>query len=1029
MNKSFLLYLLFLVISNQVFACEMSSAHRHTNPDSSEGGLVNSKAKVAATAYLAYGAKVCDSAWVDGNAKVLDQAIIKGNAWVREFSTVKDKAVIDEHAVLWGNQGFPVLVEGEAQIYGNAKILAGTTVSDLSRIYGNVSLKSSIVFNKGKVCENYVLSNQNLGGNYYCPEGSDIESIAKLRLDSVDTKKMNAFPEYLEFSLSEYSFSLEVSSYQIFVNDNLIPISELSINHNKIIINSAHYFRNGENDVLFKGRDSFDRTLYGSFTFVLGSGIKKMTIETLDHQIDPVMDFEVEFENDGGIYQADTSYIDGELTIYNIPESFVSSAVYLKGIGTESVVVERFESFDLIPLELVSTNLPVFIDNNVVVDNKLSTWNISHTDQIRFEQYSGKESFSIIPLENEIVEVSKTFKLKGDVRAIDLNLLLDSSGLNKSFGNHSQKIQIIFVSPEEKRIIVHDYSENDVFAFTDEEQAISKQMLTVSKKRAADANYTLIIRVFPVLHLSVASVPEGSWIRVWDIDLSKTMIEFSPQNLSPMNLRENKIITKNIGNERCDDSRFFLRNNRETLGILREEIRYLSAGETPMMPRFYENRIYGDLNITGIPISNISGIYLVGEQNGKEIFKEGLSKCSLRKFEDRRRAQPDSQVINISDEDSLVGHIFGISKHSLNEVQTYYSPNFVSVPLDGIISMKIVVEFITPIKGVFFKESSVMIKRILSSPDLNLLLSYNPNYKLEDYDLGEVGTIRTGGDKWIRPIYAKILEGIIRDSNRKAPENWMINDISKLNGGRFEGHDTTHDIGIDVDLVLMGRGFNLESKRTLNALERLLEGSKNFNEYIRDYIVTVPNYYKPKGPEDTSPLERSYSSLIEKRFQNRCIGDRIVRLPIEKGTGSVLRHIKTKHTDHTHLRFNKVGTASGPLKVVKKLPKNVSLNDFDFRYNDKNELIVRFRHGLKSKYADKRVLWRYQDKERFDDTQLNVSFGEVVLESGPIEEPEEKILKTNSGTRFIYIAFESINPSRPLDDHGWCIEKKAVIEI
>ena len=214
----------------------------------------------------------------------------------------------------------------------------------------------------------------------------------------------------------------------------------------------------------------------------------------------------------------------------------------------------------------------------------------------------------------------------------------------------------------------------------------------------------------------------------------------------------------------------------------------------------------------------------------------------------------------------------------------------------------------------------------------------------------------------------------------------------------------------------MGFGFKLNTKRTLNALERLLEGSKDYNGYITDYIITVPGYYKP------GTKERAYSSLVEKRFQNRCIGDRIIRLPNVRETGSVLRHIDEDHSDHTHLRFNWVDKNSYPNNKIKQIPQNVSIEDFDFRYNSKGELIVKFRNGMMSKYTDKRVLWRYQDQENFDDLDLNVSFGEV-LEESEIVIPEDK--KNNMlGVRYIYLAIEN-----KIGSHGWCVEKKAAIEI
>src|SRR5690554_4935825 len=154
-----IIYLLIILLLHPFgsYACEMISPVRHTNPDSTVGGLVSSKAKVSPTAYIGYDAKVCDSAWVDGNARILDRAIIQGNAWIKEFSTVKGNAVVGDNVVVWGNQGYPVVIEGEASVYENARILAGTRISGQSNVYGNVSLTSSEVSEKARVCEKFDL--------------------------------------------------------------------------------------------------------------------------------------------------------------------------------------------------------------------------------------------------------------------------------------------------------------------------------------------------------------------------------------------------------------------------------------------------------------------------------------------------------------------------------------------------------------------------------------------------------------------------------------------------------------------------------------------------------------------------------------------------------------------------------------------------------------------------------------------------------------------------------------------------------
>src|SRR5690554_3544225 len=127
--------------------------------------------------------------------------------------------------------------------------------------------------------------------------------------------------------------------------------------------------------------------------------------------------------------------------------------------------------------------------------------------------------------------------------------------------------------------------------------------------------------------------------------------------------------------------------------------------------------------------------------------------------------------------------------------------------------------------------------------------------------------------------------------------------------------------------------------------------------------------------------------------------------------------------DHIHLRFNWVAPNAYPKNIAKQLPQDVSIEDFDFRYGSEGELIVKFRNGKMSKYTDKRVLWRYQDQESFDDLSLNVSFGEVLEETEDVAPNNMKESKEVE-IRYIYLAIEN-----KIGNHGWCIEKKAVIEI
>lgn len=94
-------------------------AHRHKNPDGSEGGWVADTATVAATAHIGHAAKVCDNAQVYHNAVVYDNAQIYGNALVYGNAQVYDNAQICGSA----------RVHSDAIVY-NTKISGVAQVSD-----------------------------------------------------------------------------------------------------------------------------------------------------------------------------------------------------------------------------------------------------------------------------------------------------------------------------------------------------------------------------------------------------------------------------------------------------------------------------------------------------------------------------------------------------------------------------------------------------------------------------------------------------------------------------------------------------------------------------------------------------------------------------------------------------------------------------------------------------------------------------------------------------------------------------------
>ena len=100
-------------------------AHRHKNPDGSEGDWVADTAAVAATAHIGHAAKVCD------NAVVYDNAQIYGNAQICDNARVYHNAQVYGTAQICGN----ALVYGNAQVYGTAQICGSARVHSDAIVY------------------------------------------------------------------------------------------------------------------------------------------------------------------------------------------------------------------------------------------------------------------------------------------------------------------------------------------------------------------------------------------------------------------------------------------------------------------------------------------------------------------------------------------------------------------------------------------------------------------------------------------------------------------------------------------------------------------------------------------------------------------------------------------------------------------------------------------------------------------------------------------------------------------------------
>ena len=109
-------------------------AHRHRNPDGSEGGWVAETARVAETVYVGKDARI----W--GNARIFDNVRISGNVRICDNAQISDDVRIFGNAQIFGN----ARICDNAQIWDNAWIFGNARISGKTRIFGNAWIRGSV---------------------------------------------------------------------------------------------------------------------------------------------------------------------------------------------------------------------------------------------------------------------------------------------------------------------------------------------------------------------------------------------------------------------------------------------------------------------------------------------------------------------------------------------------------------------------------------------------------------------------------------------------------------------------------------------------------------------------------------------------------------------------------------------------------------------------------------------------------------------------------------------------------------------
>ena len=160
-------------------------AHRHQNPEGSEGGWVADTAYVAPTATLnytamvygkaevRYHASILNYARVHDHAKVLDYATIKDNAHVYGECNIQDRSVVGGYALVRGTAS----LSDRAEVGGNANVGGQAVLSGSAFIEGH-----AFVFGKAELWGDVLVTgNARVEGEVFIHGNADVYGEAHIK--------------------------------------------------------------------------------------------------------------------------------------------------------------------------------------------------------------------------------------------------------------------------------------------------------------------------------------------------------------------------------------------------------------------------------------------------------------------------------------------------------------------------------------------------------------------------------------------------------------------------------------------------------------------------------------------------------------------------------------------------------------------------------------------------------------------------------------------------------------------------------
>lgn len=967
--KFVLISILFFIIPGAM-ACEGTS-NRHTNPDGTIGGLVALTARVDSTVFIAYDAQVCDFARVENFSKILDSAIVKGLAWIRGHVELRHNSEIEEEATLEGTFSAKVIVNDYAKIYGKSRILPGTIVSGRSLIYDQAEVINSQI-KDASICGTKVIRNKSVYDNRFCFDQLE-SSDATIFLKNFNTESVNTPKKKIEVGISEGELLTDISVLRVEINGLKIPTENVLLSHEKIVILNDSYLKDGLNSLKISTVDDQTLSIYEEFDFYVGSESKVIAVPDQDDD----SSFRITYVMKGKDYSAPFYYSNGELLIQGLGKDISIESVKIEATSKKSFIYETY-NFDEIPETISSTAIPVFISNDPFKNGE-TDWSISHPEYVEITN----SSMAVSEAAEERIEILKTFSLASisSVSAIFeipyLSNLLISSG---------PEVEVLYISRDERKITSSRFSKQ--FFIQN-----SIHSLGFSKRKSSFV--TLVIRVSssnkssftePVLHVK-------------DFDLNGVGIEFNPKNFTSKNI---KLRTRApIGFERVPDTNvstdegcrnpvfnFSHANNTEYQKSVLQPLTYFSVGPLNRLSGKVEhNRIFGELHIAGIDdAENISKAELIVKSNNSPVATQLWSHCAQKGLVKEIVKTPENKEItqfSFTTGNNIVNYVFAIPFSSLSwgtSESSYVQGNVISLS----------------VKLTYFKNklpnTKPDTKEIDVAVNLPILVSTNVGASaveesgIDTYDSSEASYLRTGGDKWAEPAYAnKIIDIVNIDSA------WLVNDISKLNGGSFGGHEG-HSRGADIDfkhkpIDSIRHDFYCYAsdddkwKSSLDEIEKFITSRKNQLGFIKDILISREGKrstaFGPCSGKEFIP------KWIDRKFHARCIGDknekgeyfgRYIDLNEKEGNWgkSIFKHY-TNHHHHIHVTLNSLSGS----QVNEFNPSKPEFNPshVQITFNKKNRTISLEPHeDHVSNFLNKKIFLRIQKEKDFQKVNTEVYF-------------------------------------------------------